>query len=419
MARFTKLVVLFACATAGLFGVVSQAAGATRYAEVGGNGPPSGATPCPIEDPCALEPAVEDPSVANGDEVIVLPGTYDLGASNLLINDSITVRGQGPGERPLITGSATGLNALVEVSGGPDLPTPPSQLRDLDISSNSTNSLQLSRVEANRVNVIHNGGFLSVACYVVFEATMNDSVCAASNQGGIGLVFALSGGTVTNSVRNVTAYSARPARSRVFSQNGAHTLNIKNTIATGATDVEVEASATGTATLNATGSNYSTTSEEGDGTTTITPPGTAGNQMGEPVLASPVVGDFRQLLGSPTINGGVDGVSALDLDGTPRFQGSAPDIGAHEYDLIVPETSISKKPKARTRSSKARLKFSSSEPESTFTCAVDRKAYKDCSSPLRLKRLKPGRHKVRVKAVDASGNEDPTASVARWKVLDA
>ncbi len=96
-----------------------------------------------------------------------------------------------------------------------------------------------------------------------------------------------------------------------------------------------------------------------------------------------------------------------------------PDIGAHEYDLIAPETSISKKPKARTKSSKAKLKFSSSEPDSTFTCAVDRKAYKDCSSPLRLKRLKPGRHKVRVKAVDASSNEDPTASVARWKVLDA
>ncbi len=84
MARFTKLVVLFAFATAGLLGVVSQAAGATRYAEVGGNGPPSGATPCPIEDPCALEPAVEDPSVANGDEVIVLPGTYDLGAEQPL-----------------------------------------------------------------------------------------------------------------------------------------------------------------------------------------------------------------------------------------------------------------------------------------------------------------------------------------------
>ena len=78
-------------------------------------------------------------------------------------------------------------------------------------------------MEANRVNVVHNGGFLSVACYVVFEATMNDSVCAASNQGGIGLVFALSGGTVTNSVRNVTAYSSQAsAIARLLGQRHPH-----------------------------------------------------------------------------------------------------------------------------------------------------------------------------------------------------
>ncbi len=419
MTRFARLVALFACVIAGLTGAASQAAGATRYAEVGGNGPPSGPTPCPNEDPCALEPAVEDASVANGDEVIVLPGTYDLGANNLLINDSITVRGQGAGQRPLITGAAPGLNALVEFAGGPDLPTPPSQLLDLDISSSSTNSLLLARVEANRINVVHNGGLFSVACQLTFEAKMNDSVCAASNQGGIGLLFSLSGGTASNSVRNVTAYSAQDSAIAVSSDNGAHTLNIKNTIATGATDVTAYASATGTATLNATDSNYSTTSEDGDGTTTITPPETAGNQMAEPALFSPAAGDFHQVLGSPTINGGDDdqGVAALDLDGMPRFQGPAPDIGAHEYDLIPPETTITKKPKAKTESSKAKLKFSSSEPDSTFRCKVDNKPERDCSSSLRLKRLKPGRHKVSVAAVDAAGNEDPTPSTATWKVL--
>ena len=328
MTRFTKHVVLFASVVAGLLCVASQAAGATRYAEVAGDGPPSGPTPCPVDNPCALEPAVEDPSVANGDEVIVLPGTYDLGAGNLLINDSITVRGEGPGQRPLIAGSAAGLDALVVVSA-PDLPTPPAQLLDLDISSNSTNSLWIRNGQGTRINAVHNGGLFSVACYVVFEATMNDSVCAASNQGGVGLLLSLSGGTVTNSVRNVTAYSAQGSAIYVSSDNGAHTLNIKNTIATGATDVTAWASATGTATLNAEGSNYSTTSEENVGTTTITPPGTAGNQTGEPVLASPVVGDFHQLLGSPTINGGVDeasprSISTACLGSRARLRTSAP-----------------------------------------------------------------------------------------------
>ncbi len=418
MKRLARLAVLIACAIAGLLGMMSQAAGATRYAEVGGDGPPSGPTPCPIDDPCALQPAVEDPSVANGDEVIVLPGTYDLGADNLLINDSITVRGQGPTQRPLITGSATGFSGLIEVSGGPDLPAPPSQLLDLDISSNSATSLFLGRAQANRLSVVHNGGLYTAACYMYFEATMNDSVCAASNQGGNGLLFSLSGGTVSLSVRNVTAYASQAGAIHVSSDNGAHTLNIKNTIATGANDVTVYASATGTATLNAADSNYSTTSTDGVGTTTITTPGSEGNQVAEPVLASPVVGDFHQVLGSPTINGGDDdeGVSALDLDGMPRFQGVAADIGAHEYDLIAPETTITKQPAPKTESKRATLKFSSSEPDSSYRCKVDKKPYKDCPSPLKLKGLEAGKHKVLVKAVDEAANEDPTASVARWKV---
>jgi hypothetical protein len=418
LTRFVALGAVLACVLGGQLGAASQATGATRYAEVEGDGPPSGPAACPIENPCALEPAVEDPSVADGDEVIVMPGTYDLGANNLLIDDSLTVRGQGPGQRPLITGSATGSNALVEVSGGPDLPAPPSQLLDLDISSSSTNSLLLTRAVANRLNVIHNGGFLSVACQLGFESRINDSVCAASNQGGIGLLFSIFGGNLSYDVRNVTAYSAQAEAIFVFSGSGSHTLNIKNTIATGVTDVKVGAAAAGTATLNAADSNYSTTIEDGDGTTTITAPGTAGNQTAEPALVSPAAGDFHQVLGSPTINGGDDaqGVAAFDLDGMPRFQGPAPDIGAHEYDLIAPETTITKQPKPKTESVRATLKFSSDEQGSGFRCKVDQKPYRNCSSPLKLNRLKPGRHKVLVKAVDGSGNEDPTPSVARWKV---
>ena len=415
MTRFGRPVVLFAFVAIGLLGTASHANAGTRYAEVGGDGPPSGGEPCPLANPCDLQASVEDASVVNGDEVIVLPGTYDLGTSSLTIGDSITVRGQGPGQRPLISGAATGFPALVEVAS-PDGP-PPAQLLDLDISSGSTNSLLITRGEANRINVIHNGGFLSVACQLSVQATVNDSVCSASNVGGIGLLFALSGGTVSNDIRNVTAISTQAEAIAVNSSNGSHTLNIKNTIASGVTDVSATASATGTATVNAIGSNYSTTAVAGDGTKTITPPGTAGNQTAEPALASPVIGDFHQLLGSPTINGGVDGVSALDLDGMPRLQGAAPDIGAHEYDLIAPDTTILKKPKKRTRSARATLTFSSTEPGSGFRCKVDRKPYSDCSSPLRLKRLKRGRHKVLVKATDAAGNQDPTASAARWRVL--
>jgi hypothetical protein len=151
----------------------------------------------------------------------------------------------------------------------------------------------------------------------------------------------------------------------------------------------------------------------------VTPIDTAGNQSADPIFADFAAGDLHQAGDSPTIDAGADGVSSLDLDGQGRAQGPLPDIGAFEYDQIPPDTSIGKRPRNRTRSARARLTFSSTEPDSDFRCKVDRKPYRHCRSPLKLKRLDPGKHKVLVKAVDAVGNQDPTPSVARWRVLES
>ena len=148
--------------------------------------------PCPLSNPCDLQASVEDASVADGDEVIVLPGTYDLGTSTLTINDRITVRGPDPGQRPLITGvgnntvDADGWLVRVQSGMGPQV----AQLRDVNIASNGTNSLWVGPGEVNRVSVDHNGGFLLVACQLAGpEATINDSVCLARNNGGVGLAY--------------------------------------------------------------------------------------------------------------------------------------------------------------------------------------------------------------------------------------
>jgi hypothetical protein len=420
LSRFARSVVLFAVVITGGLGAASSASAVTRYAEVGGDGPPSGAEPCPLSNPCDLQASVEDASVADGDEVIVLPGTYDLGTSTLTINDRILVRGPAPGQRPLITGvgdnTVSADNWLVRVQSG--MGPQVAQLRDISIASNGTNSLWVGPGEVNRVSVDHNGSFLSGACQLVTEATINDSVCLARNNGGVGLVFSLFGGSTTNSIRNVTAASVQSHGIQVFSGAGTQTLNIKNTIAVGApTDIHTGASGGGAAVVNATNSNYSTV-VEGDGGS-VTPIDTAGNQSADPIFANFALGDLHQAQASPTIDAGADGVSALDLDGQGRVQGPLPDIGASEYDQFAPDTSIGQRPKKRTRSARAKLTFSSTEPGSAFRCKVDRKPYRTCASPLMLKRLKPGTHKVLVKAVDAVGNQDPTASVARWRVLES
>lgn len=418
MSRFARSGVLFAVVIASALGTASHANAVTRYAEVGGDGPASGAEPCPLVDPCDLQASVEDPSVVDGDEVIVLPGTYDLGTSTLTINDRILVRGPGPGQRPLITGvgnntvDADGWLVRVQSGMGPQV----AQLSDVSIASSGTNSLWVGPGEVNRVSVDHNGSFLSVACQMVTEATINDSVCLARNNGGIGLAFSLFGGDTTNSIRNVTAASVQSHGIAVFSGGGTQTLNVKNTIAVGApTDIHTGASGGGAAVVSATNSNYATVVEGGGGS--VTPIDTAGNQSADPIFASFAAGDLQQADGSPTIDAGADGVSALDLDGQGRVQGPLPDIGAFEYDQVAPDTSISRRPKNRTRSARARIAFDSTEPGSDFRCKVDRKPYKACVSPLRLRRLDPGKHTVLVKAVDAAGNQDPTASVARWRVL--
>ena len=70
-----------------------------------------------------------------------------------------------------------------------------------------------------------------------------------------------------------------------------------------------------------------------------------------------------------------------------------------------------------TTDRRPRLKFSSSEPDSSFECKVDNKLWRACASPQKLKKLKRRRHKVRVRAIDSTGNVDPTPATDRFRVL--
>jgi hypothetical protein len=81
----------------------------------------------------------------------------------------------------------------------------------------------------------------------------------------------------------------------------------------------------------------------------------------------------------------------------------------------APDTTVSKHPKKRSATRKARIRFASTIAGSTFTCAVDDKAAKPCASPFK-KRVKVGKHTVVITATSAVGIVDPTPVTVKFKV---
>ena len=63
----------------------------------------------------------------------------------------------------------------------------------------------------------------------------------------------------------------------------------------------------------------------------------------------------------------------------------------------------------------AKVTFSSDTGGAAFECSLDGKAFSGCSSPLKLKRLKPGKHVFRVRAV-AGGVADASPAQRAIKV---
>jgi virginiamycin B lyase len=85
-------------------------------------------------------------------------------------------------------------------------------------------------------------------------------------------------------------------------------------------------------------------------------------------------------------------------------------------DTKPPQTKITKHPPKKTKKHKVKFKFKSSEPNSTFECKLDKGKFKKCKSPKKYKRLKKGKHKFAVRAIDAAGNVDPTPARSKFKV---
>lgn len=443
--RVGATVVILTCA---LGASASSAAAALRYAEPGG----TGGEPCLQANPCDLQTAVEAAAVVDGDEVILLPGTYAEGADRLQPVDQIDLHGQAGSPMPTITSSA-----------------------DWGITSNVGGDLRIAHLRIDYTGIIAGiqvrngtveGVFVESSGPIACDAgngIIRDSVCWSTGTNAAAVSRNESGGTTSTTLQNVTAIATGAGSSGLYldaSTSANNSIVGKSVIAQGAgQDVSASSDPSSTATVTLDHSNYDTVTLWGSGTPTVTDPNTANNQVAEPVFVDAVAGDFHQAAASPTIDAGALGPSSgtTDLDGDPRTLGLAPDIGADEYvppdadgdgipdagdncvsvfnpdqadsdgdglgdacdpvgpDLDAPETTITKHPPMKTGKHRVTFKFKSDEAGSAFECKLDGKPYRPCASPRRY-RVKKGLHKFRVRATDPAGNTDPTPARARFRV---
>ncbi len=119
-------------------------------------------------------------------------------------------------------------------------------------------------------------------------------------------------------------------------------------------------------------------------------------------------------------------------DATTRFYGDAvsadgkisdcSDPASYTEDSSPPQTRITFGPGVKTRKHVAVFRFddiAEDPPGTSFLCKFDRRPWKACQTPLRLPRLRPKAHTLRVKGIDQAGNEEAAGAAWKFKVVGA
>jgi hypothetical protein len=101
-------------------------------------------------------------------------------------------------------------------------------------------------------------------------------------------------------------------------------------------------------------------------------------------------------------------VEATDLAGNVD---PSPASRAFTVDTAPPETTIDSSPPALTTDSTPTFAFSSDDPAATFECSLDSGPFASCTSPFTTPALGSGAHTFVVRAIDASGNVDPSPAL--------
>jgi hypothetical protein len=305
---------------AGLLLLIPAPAGAARrYASPDGKttGRCLSITSSATTGPCTLRRAVE--TVADpGDEVVVLPGTYELGGEELRREGKLNIHGADGQPRPLIkqsTPDRSGVFWTDDAAG--------SALRHLQIEA-PAGALVLSGASSPAVaeDLVVVGEGLGVS--ISLGWTLRDTVVRA---GGNGIASFIG----TGQLRNVTVISTGPNGRglSVDCNDGPAALVARNVIARGD---EFDLFSTGCSTgggIDIGFSNYRADKTSG----LVTDAGNNQTDVNPLFVHSAAAGGFEQAAGSPTIDAGTSDplLGSFDLDGDARSLGAAPDIGADEF----------------------------------------------------------------------------------------
>jgi hypothetical protein len=122
--------------------------------------------------------------------------------------------------------------------------------------------------------------------------------------------------------------------------------------------------------------------------------------------------------GGGTGGGGTGGTGGTG--GSGGTGGGSGAGGSHSgIPYVAPLARITFGPAAKTRQRRPSFRFvdSTGQPGTQFFCRVDKKRWSKCGSPTKLKRLPPGRHTFRVKAVNAVGTPGPAPVKRAFKVV--
>jgi hypothetical protein len=96
----------------------------------------------------------------------------------------------------------------------------------------------------------------------------------------------------------------------------------------------------------------------------------------------------------------------------------APNGGWWFFDPTPPDTTITGGPSGSTPSTDATFTFTSSEAGSSFQCSLDGGAFAACGNPAVYHNLSVAGHTFQVRAIDSSGNIDPSPAARSWSVVD-
>lgn len=115
---------------------------------------------------------------------------------------------------------------------------------------------------------------------------------------------------------------------------------------------------------------------------------------------------------TPTLGDGAHSVAVRAKDAYGNVD-ATPATRTFTVDTTAPDTTVTTKVAKRVTKEKVKIVFSS-EAGATFECQVDGKAWKVCTSPVKLK-VKQGKHTVLIRATDAAGNTDATPAKVKFK----